>query len=75
MWIEIFLYLVNFKKEATTRTKEQLADGGGGGGVVALVFEEKVVWVGEYLRWRMETRAVKGLLDPWRQWWPPQEVW
>lgn len=74
MWIEVFLYLVNFKKEATTRTEEQLADGGGGG-VVALVSVEKVVWVGGYLRWRMEMRAVKGLLDPWRQWWPPQEVW
>lgn len=74
MWIEVFLYLVNFKKEATTRTKEQLA-GGGGGGVVGLVSEEKVVWVGGCLRWQMEMRAVKDLLALWLQWWPLQEVW
>lgn len=75
MWIEVFLFLLNFGKKATTRTKERLADGGGGGGVVALVSAEQVVWVGGHLGWRMETRAAKGLLGLWQQWWLPQEVW
>lgn len=68
MWIYVFLFHVNCGKEATTRTEERLADGGGSGGVVALVSEEKVVWVAEHLGWRMEMRAVKGLLGPWQQW-------
>lgn len=75
MWIEVFLFLVNCKKEATTKTKEQLAVGGGSGGVVALVFGGKVVWVGRHLGWQMEMRAAKGLLGQWQLWWLLLEVW
>ena len=76
MWLEVFLYLVNFGKDATTSTQERQADGGGGGrgAVVAFVSEEKVVWVEECLRWQMEVKAVKALLGPWQQWFQLQEV-
>lgn len=71
MWIDVFLLLVNGGKKATTRTKDQFAGGGGGGGVVS---EEKGVWLGVHLGWRMGMRAVKGLRGPWQLWWLLQGV-
>lgn len=53
MCLEVFLFSVNYKKEATTSTEEQSADEGGGGGVVTLLSKKKCygwggIWDGKW---------------------------
>lgn len=62
--MEVSLFLVNCRKEATTRTAKGPAGGGGGGEVVALVFDKKLIWVGGHSKWLIETRAATGQPDP-----------